>query len=204
VFRTLNSLKIKIRILKHTAVNDQTKNHSQGKLIRPDGPFKKYNVQIYLLKVENMSMLKGFKRHGAGGGSKLPKRSKGSGTKRKNKGSSTKKAQGQESRAQDRRDRRMLERSQIKRITKGGGGTRGNKATRPGRGKPAVSGSSGTRRNVLKLLNKKRPLAAAKKRPAAAGQANKWRARDMMMSQNTDTKPRSSRRVRPYRLKIWR
>ncbi len=145
-----------------------------------------------------MSMLKGFKRHGAGG-AKLPKKPKGSGSKKKKKGSSTKKAQGQESRAQDRRDRRMLERSQIKRITKGGGGggTRGSKATRPGRGKPAVSAGSGTRRNVLKLLNKKRPLAAAKKRPVAAGQSGKWRARDMMMSQNTDTKPRSSRRVRP-------
>jgi hypothetical protein len=151
-----------------------------------------------------MSMLKGFKRHGAGGGAKLPKRSKGSGSKKKNKGSSTKKATGQESRAQDRRDRRMLERSQIKRITGGGGGggTRGSKGTRPGRGKPAVSGSSGTRRNVLKLLNKKRPgrqlpLAAAKKRPIAAGQSGKWRARDMIMSQNTDTAPRTSRRVRP-------
>ncbi len=147
-----------------------------------------------------MSMLKGFKRHGAGGGSKLPKKPKGSGSKKKKKGSSTKKATGQESRAQDRRDRRMLERSQIKRITKGGGGgggTRGSKATRPGRGKPAVSGSSGTRRNVIKLLNKKRPLAAAKKRPIAAGQSGKWRARDMMMSQNTDTNPRTSRRVRP-------
>ncbi len=142
-------------------------------------------------------MLKGFKRHGAGGSAKLPKRPKGSGSKKKKKGSSTKKATGQESRAQDRRDRRMLERSQIKRLTKGGGGTRGSKATRPGRGKPAVSGSSGTRRNVLKLLNKKRPLAAAKKRPIAAGQSGKWRARDMMMSQNTDTKPRTSRRVRP-------
>jgi hypothetical protein len=169
-------------------------NHSQGNLIWPDGPFKKYHVKICLLKVENMSMLKGFKRHGAGGSAKLPKRPKGSGSKRK-KGSSTKKAKGQESRAQDRRDRRMLERSQIKRITKGAGG--GTKATRPGRGKPAVSAGSGTRRNVLKLLNKKRPLAAAKKRPIAAGQAGKWRARDMMMSQNTDSKPRSSRRVRP-------
>jgi hypothetical protein len=178
-------------------VNDKTKIHSQGYLIWPDGPFKKYQVQIYLLKVENMSMLKGFKRHGAGGSAKLPKRPKGSGSKKKKKGSSTKKATGQESRAQDRRDRRMLERSQIKRLTKGGGGTRGSKATRPGRGKPAVSGSSGTRRNVLKLLNKKRPLAAAKKRPIAAGQSGKWRARDMMMSQNTDTKPRTSRRVRP-------
>ncbi len=151
-----------------------------------------------------MSMLKGFKRHGAGGGAKLPKRPKESGSKRKSKGSSTKKAKGQESRAQDRRDRRMLERSQIKRITKGGvgGGIRGSKATRPGRGKPAVSGSVGSRRNVLKLLNKKRPgrqlpLAAAKKRPIAAGQSGKWRARDMMVNQNTDTKPRSSRRVRP-------
>ncbi len=148
-------------------------------------------------------MLKGFKRHGASGGTKLPKRPKGSGSKKKKKGSSTKKAKGQESRARDRRDRRMLERSQIKRITKGGGGggTRGSKATRPGRGKPAISGS-GTRRNMLKLLNKKRPgrqlpLAATKKRPIAAGQSGKWRARDMMMSQNTDTDPRTSRRVRP-------
>ncbi len=113
----------------------------------------------YLTQVENMTMLKGYKRHRPPKrGVKSPTR-KQTGGKRHKGASATKKGDGGKvARAQDRRDRRMLDRHQLKRLTKGSSGRKTTNKAKPQR---------------LKLLQKKQP-----KRLGSPGHhSGKWRAR---------------------------
>jgi hypothetical protein len=103
-------------------------------------------------------MLKGYKRHRPPKrGVKSPTR-KQTGGKRQKGASATKKDGGKVARAQDRRDRRMLDRHQLKRLTKGSSGKKATKKAKP---------------QMLKLLQKKQP-----QRPGSPGHhSGKWRAR---------------------------
>ena len=134
-----------------------------------------------------MSILKGFKHRGPPRvvGAKTPQKKKTGGPRRRNPSTSTKK--GQEARVQGRRDRRMLERTQIKRIAKGG------------RTK-VPPGGSGSRR-LLKLMQKKpqqqRLPNRGKLGAGPGGHAGKWRAREGDPA--TVIPQRASRRVRGTR-----